>query len=218
MLEYDGHCSRRAHKISPRESFSVVVSFNLSLDVKHSRREVCHPISGAAISRSVETAKHVGDISLTLRGETLLAWGLIYSNRYYQSIRQNADNNADENFYFTVYFRIEERIPSHTSLVSCRSGLGRIIASIIYKIFSQGGLKQYPPPLLLLLRAILLVYFEECFSSFLSSSSSIRLSSPGPFHSCLYASSSICLRLDGPSRSVFQALIGLPRNEVFVRV
>lgn len=69
MLEYDGHCSRRAHKISPRESFSVVVSFNLSLDVKHSRREVCHPISGAAISRSAETAKHVGDISLTLRGE-----------------------------------------------------------------------------------------------------------------------------------------------------
>lgn len=69
MLEYDEHCSRRAHKISPRESFSVVVSFNLSLDVKHSRREVCHPISGVAISRSAETAKHVGDISLTLRGE-----------------------------------------------------------------------------------------------------------------------------------------------------
>lgn len=32
-------------------SQSFVVSFNLSLDVKHSRREVCHPISGAAISR-----------------------------------------------------------------------------------------------------------------------------------------------------------------------
>lgn len=91
MLEYDGHCSRRAHKISPRESFSVVVSFNLSLDVKHSRREVCHPISGAAISRNAETAKHVGDISLDIaRRETLSAWGrgrLIYSSRYYQSIR-----------------------------------------------------------------------------------------------------------------------------------
>lgn len=37
------------HRVDLSQSF--VVSFNLSLDVKHSRREVCHPISGAAISR-----------------------------------------------------------------------------------------------------------------------------------------------------------------------